>query len=126
MIEKLSERATGKVADILGEHGAVMSFEPGGYDLPLNEESRTASRVINDLVSQSSVIDLIRLIQRGVEFKLEPNKDRVLLSVFRDRGREREDLWSTAYRLIRGAIELSAHPDFRATLHDVAAGMGRA
>ena len=103
----LGDRPTDKPASVAAEHGADVSFT-----WPFNDETKIADLVMNDLLKDPQIVKRINEIERGWLGRHDPDSGDILLSFFREEGKDTETLWGTAYRLVHEIMHHLEHPEF--------------
>ncbi len=101
----------GKPARVAEEHGAAVL-----YDLisPLNEETRIADAVIDELLDDPETVRRIVEIRRRWVGEANQLTNEIHISFFREEGRDVETLWlNMAYMLIHEVLHTMEHPDYQ-------------
>ncbi len=83
------------------------------FDWPYNDETRIADAVMNELLGDPEVVHRIYQIQRNWGGTHHPLTHKILISFFREEGKEVETLWANVmYTIIHEMIHHFEHPDY--------------
>jgi ribosomal-protein-alanine N-acetyltransferase len=103
-----STRPESAPAKVAAEHGAAVVFD---IDSPLNEEARIAGEVIDELLRDTGIVGRITEILRNWGGHTHATTNKILISFFREAGKDVEKLWKDiAYTLIHEIMHYLEDP----------------
>ena len=103
-----SSRPETATAKVVADHSATVVFD---FDSPHNEETRIADEVMDELLGDDKIVR--RIAEIGRNWSGEARLNKILISFFREAGKDVEKLWKDiAYTLIHEIMHYLEHPDY--------------